>query len=91
MNDKQKQIEEMAEEIYQNSPCACLDYDETKQVAGWLYKAGYRKQRVCENVSRYRGAFECSVCYWDCDEADNGTTEYRFCPGCGAKLRRTQR
>ena len=44
MTNKQKQIEELAEEIYQNSPCACLDYDETKMVAGWLYKAGYRKQ-----------------------------------------------
>ena len=43
--DKVKQIKEMAEFIYDNSPCTCLDDEETLQVAGALYKAGYRKQR----------------------------------------------
>ena len=42
--DKVKQIKEMAEFIYDNSPCTCLDDEETLQVAGALYKAGYRKR-----------------------------------------------
>lgn len=89
MTDKQKQIEALKKhlaELFKSRYKLCYDpYEST--IAAHLYNAGYRKQRVCENVSRYRDAFECSVCHWDCDEADNGTTEYRFCPGCGAKMK----
>ena len=39
-----EQIKELAEFIYFNSPCTCLDEEEVLQVAGALYKAGYRKR-----------------------------------------------
>ena len=57
------------------------------RMAEKIFDAGYRMLEECENVSRWRGAYECSVCHWDCDEADNGETEYKFCPGCGRKVK----
>ena len=44
MTDKQKQIKELAEFIYDSSPCASFDEDDALHVASELYKAGYRKQ-----------------------------------------------
>lgn len=101
MTNKQKQIEELAEEIYQNSPCACLDYDETKMVAGWLYKAGSRKLEYCENLTDDDPAdeFICSVCgltmegnaLWIKDEDSEDEWQYafvfQFCPRCGRKVK----
>lgn len=45
MDEREKQIEEMAEDIYQLSPCPVCDYDDAKLLAGRMYKEGYSKQR----------------------------------------------
>ncbi len=40
----------------------------------------------CEDVSRFRGVFECSACHWT--DEDIGTADpIRFCAGCGAKVK----
>lgn len=97
MDEREKQVEFMAD-ILENTQIAIMfgfvEIGETtlrdrdaRRMAEALYDAGCRMQGECENVSRWRGAFECSECHWDCDEADNGETEYKFCPGCGRKVK----
>lgn len=37
------------------------------RIAGIIFDAGYRKQRECKDVSKWRGVFECSECHDSCD------------------------
>ena len=39
------------------------------------------------NLKDYNSAFECSVCGWeDWDTLTADTSEYNYCPNCGAKM-----
>jgi hypothetical protein len=51
-----------------------------------LYARGCQVQVECEDVSRWRGVFECSECHWT-DEDIGTADQIRFCAGCGAKLK----
>lgn len=89
MNEKVKQIEETADDIYTNAPCLLYDYDDAKQLAGWMYKEGYRKQRegkVIETIKNGRSnrVFDC------CGEDFTKLTSWimpKYCPNCGAKMK----
>ena len=48
---KEKQIEEMADFIYENNPCPLCDHTGAKVLAGRLHKACYRKQEKREWIS----------------------------------------
>ena len=94
---KEKQIEEMAKVIDQAKhdmwAGECPTYAEhSKNIAKYLYAAGYRKQSEGEWIKKY-GFLVCSECdatkpiafstalkitYYKCD----------FCPKCGAKMRK---
>lgn len=48
---------------------------------------GWRKQKKGENVSGTPSLYECSVCHWrDIDTYTADTSEYNYCPNCGAKM-----
>lgn len=95
MTEKEKQIDEMARCISTNrnacfsrkcEECALSTVCLYKEIAASLYMRGYRKQIECEDVSRFRGVFECSECHWT--DEDIGTADpIRFCAGCGAKVK----
>lgn len=87
MTDKEKQIEEIKDAIDSVYGCDCAYYGvEGLAIAEVLYEAGYRKQIECEDVSKWRGVFECSECHWT--DEDIGTADpIRFCAGCGAKVK----
>ena len=103
MNEKVKQIEEMADDIYTNAPCLFIDDDEAKQLAGWMYKEGYRKQIDGEwKVKRTAKVLHitCSLCNYTkrfdrlgsiTDEKNyiinDFIKEHRFCPNCGTKMK----
>lgn len=90
MTDKEKQIEEMAKDVTGSIDWCRLEDDfitvDCFRTAETLYEMGYRKQIECEDVSRFRGVFECSECHWT--DEDIGTADpIRFCAGCGAKVK----
>ena len=60
MSNEKKQIEEMANELFEKSPIACLWRSDAEKLAEHLYNAGYRKQewisvdeRLPEESGRY--------------------------------------
>lgn len=89
-NDKKKQIEEMAKDVTGSIDWCRLEDDfitvDCLRTAEALYEIGYRKQIECEDVSRFRGVFECSECHWT-DEDIGTADQIRFCAGCGAKVK----
>lgn len=93
MDERKKQIEEMADDIYTNAPCLFNDDDDAKQLAGWMYKNGYQKQRVgeWETVCENRGSIivECTSCKEQFYFAKKGQLQIDrmpHCPKCGAKM-----
>jgi hypothetical protein len=56
------------------------------RIAEIIFDAGYRKQRECKDVSKWRGVFECSECHWT-DEDIGTADQILFCAGCGAKVK----
>ena len=100
---KEKHIYEIKDCIDELYGCDCAYYGvEGLAIAEHLYNAGYRKQRVCENMTANHPVdeFVCSECSlitrdnarWEIDEdADGDETQYefafRFCPRCGAKVK----
>ena len=95
MSDE-KQIEEMARNMCL-MPCLCDECEEIRIIADkclaqyysmTLFKRGYRKQKEGENVSGTPSLFECSACHWrDNDTCTADTSEYNYCPNCGAKMK----
>ena len=89
MNEKEKQIEEMATDV-----CRCLVWDQDGyatvdclMTAENLHHIGYRKQRAGEwifNKGRTYGesAYYCSNCW----EGESYYGFDKFCPSCGAKM-----
>ena len=84
--EREKQIEELARVICDGcTECKRIMCPEW-YIAQKIYNAGYRKQIECEDVSRFRGVFECSECHWT-DEDIGTADQIRFCAGCGAKVK----
>lgn len=88
MNEKEKQIEEMATDV-----CRCLVWDQDGYAtvdclitAENLHHIGYRKQRAGEWVTKgdIFKSYHCSVCNYSVDYPKQKTT---YCPDCGAKLK----
>lgn len=90
---KEKQIEEMANDLYENRPYKDLWLEDAEDIANILYNAGYRKQSEGEwkypPYAPSGGSYEmrrCSVCGYKPDfDSDNPYT--KFCPNCGAKMK----
>lgn len=87
MTDKEKQIEEMAEDIKLNrqitpNPKEHPDH----QLARLLIKDGYRKERVGEWIDSHPNSpvykFTCSLC----KEIKLGK-QTPYCPFCGARMK----
>ena len=95
---KEKQIEEMAQIIYDHTEHDTM-WDEIYASSNALYNAGYRKQSegVWERTTEPLGAHnvdcvECSVCgdSWVLDEDfdfDVVKDCWNYCPNCGAKMK----
>ena len=80
---REKQIEEMAFFIFENSPLTNLS---SEDLAKDLYNADYRKQSEGEWVWKsngYKNRLHCSLCN-KTNEADISTN---FCPNCGAHMK----
>jgi rubrerythrin len=93
---KEKQIEEMADDIDEaiDNNMTWHDIDgitniDSEGMAKELMTKGYRKQSEGHNAAMYPcSSFECSICHfsdWDTTTAD--TSAYNFCPNCGAHMR----
>ena len=95
---KEKQIEEMAREIYENTDLSIVEIAEN--IAEALYNAGYRKQSEGEwhynpdGMDWGLGAWECSLCGCRNDNLpmDENIKPLRwagskYCPNCGAKMK----
>ena len=90
---KEKQIEEMANEIMK----VVMRNRNMRQVAETLYNAGYRKQKEGEWVGEADGYADGELVYdvWYCSECnhciDDGTDDAdllpNFCPNCGAHMK----
>lgn len=93
MSEREKQNDDNAEmlEIIENARKEyandVTDHTESEYIREGLLNAGFRKQGECENVSRYRGSFECSACHWEDMETYYADSEFAFCPGCGKKVK----
>ena len=86
---KEKQIEEMAQDIY-----TLLRSDTmSRAMASLLYGEGYRKQSEGEWI-KHSASYECTVCneefYVEGYAEDyDPITDYdlHYCPNCGAKMK----
>ena len=89
MIEKEKQIEEMANEIEIIGYCdGSVDFYKT---ASRLYRKGYRKQSEGEWIQQlrpYEDEIVCSVCGANFNIIDNCTERFNFCPNCGAEMRK---
>lgn len=79
---KEKQIEEMEEIICDARQKSVYSVE----IAEALYNAGYRKQS--EGEWRYDGKFKaCSLCGTFVEWNTLGTSHWKYCPHCGAKMK----
>lgn len=82
---KEKQIEEMASEIFEHFNCRVRE-EEAERIANHLVNAGYHKQKEGKWKLNKDGSGTCSECgitqksVWDYDNWQN------FCGHCGAKM-----
>ena len=75
----QKQIDALAELIYQHSP---MSREHSRHVAEVLEGDGCRKQSEADwQPIRSLGAYVCDACTKVCHQ------QYTFCPHCGAKMK----
>ena len=87
--EKQQKVLEMTTDICRhqnvcNDVCKPISACDALRYAERAVEAGYVKQREGTNISDYPSLFECSVCHW----YDGGdTSEYNYCPNCGAKMK----
>ncbi len=82
--DREKQIEEMAEAIFQNCNCG-LFFSEAEKIARFVIeKQGYRKQSEGEWKQEYN-SFPRYVCT-HCNHLYNNKS-FKYCPNCGAKMK----
>ena len=90
MNEKEKQIEEMALTMCEDCAtytkgCKHHPCDAILDNAATLYNAGYRKQSVGEWVTKgdIFKSYHCSVCNYSVDYHWQRSS---YCPRCGAKM-----
>ena len=84
---REKQIEEMAKVIDEfTEPLSARDIHKaefSEQFAEALYNAGYRKQSEGEWIKVNYTTMKCNVCGW----AQSLSTQNKYCPNCGAKMK----
>lgn len=84
---KEKQIEEMATDLYDNRPYKDLWLEDAEDIAKVLYEAGYRKQKRGEWEKRTSIFFDSEKVCFRCPECNTTwDTPTKFCPNCGAKM-----
>lgn len=95
MENKEKQIEEMAEILAGDcGDCSNCEYDNDVKGccfknAERIYNAGYRKERQGEwkpimQELNCCDTLECSICEFVIDISQG---DYNYCPNCGAKMK----
>ena len=90
MNEKEKQIEEMALTMCEGCAtytrgCEHTPCDTVIDSAAYLYNAGYRKQRVGEwKLGKSGCMYFCSECNYVAHPRE--VDEWSCCPKCGAKM-----
>ena len=83
--DREKQIEEMAEAIFQNCNCG-LFFSEAEKIARFVIEEqGYVKQSEGEWKQAYNSSphYVCT----HCNHLYNNKS-FKYCPNCGAKMKR---
>ena len=84
MMGREKEIEEMAEAIFQNCNCG-LFFSEAEKIARFVIeKQGYRKQSEGKWRQAYN-SFPRYVCT-HCNHLYNNKS-FKYCPNCGAKMK----
>ena len=81
---EEKQIDEMANTIYDNRPHKDVWLEDAQDIAKVLYDAGYRKQSEGEWIWKSNGYMKylhCSCC------GKQEDWEHKYCPNCGAKMK----
>ncbi len=97
MQEREKQIEEMAEHchFYKEGKCLLLEEDTEEcdmncdmcKFAKTLYNAGFRKQSVGEWIWTENGTEDYEQ-YWLCSCCNNKSYwKSKFCEECGAKMK----
>lgn len=82
-----KQIEEMANDLYENRPYSDLWEEDAQDIAKVLYNAGYRKQSEGEWIWTENGNADYEK-YWVCSNCkEHDFVKSEFCPYCGAKMK----
>jgi Zn finger protein HypA/HybF involved in hydrogenase expression len=87
MSKKLNEIKDLAEFIYDTSPCAYFDEEDAMHVAEELHREGYRKQNAgkWEIVIGSNGK-EKMVCT-HCRHQQDLASTFTYCPNCGARMR----
>jgi len=78
--DEKKQIDDMADVIFEESPIPSVWRSDAVKIAEALYSEGYRKQKVgeWESFPSIGINYRCSICKGKAENKSN------FCPNCGA-------
>ena len=81
---REREIEEMAEAIFQNCNCG-LFFSEAEKIARFVIEEqGYRKQKEGKWKQKYN-SFPRYVCT-HCNHLYNNKS-FKYCPNCGAKMK----
>lgn len=88
MIDEKKQIDDMADVIFEKSPIPSVWRSDAVKFAEALYSEGYHKQKEGEWIRQGDGTYYCSNCGHDATYTYDGT-EIRgvACPFCGAWMK----
>lgn len=87
VSTKDRCIEEMANDLYENRPYSDLWLEDAQDIAKVLYNAGYRKQSVGEWIWTENGNADYEK-YWVCSNCkEHDFVKSKFCPNCGARMK----
>ena len=76
-------------DVWEERPEPYITIDcETKEDFDYIQEALDHYNKRCNNLKKESPSlFECSECGWsDCDTYTGDTSEYNYCPNCGAKV-----
>lgn len=66
---------------------AYVRYDAMLEKISMAPGAGAVNRKTARNLHEDTPSlFQCSECLWECSDTVPGSSEYRFCPGCGKKI-----